>query len=97
MNTKLHNRVDVAIGSKVRRLRQRSGLTGTDMAARLKIGPEDLIQFEHGTRRIGSTLLDEMATIFGVPVWSFFDCTSDDVAADDCDVAPVVREQVTLH
>ncbi len=87
------NRVDVAIGIRVRKLRQRSGLSAADMASRLGIGADDLIQFEDGMRRIGARLLAEMASIFGVPVWSIFYRVTTDVEDDDVDAEPPPAER----
>lgn len=98
MGMKMHNSVDIAIGHRVRKLRQLSGLTETDLASRLNIRADDLVQFEQGSRRIGSTLLDEMAFMFGVPVWSFFDRTTEDCGIDEFgDAASAIDEKITLH
>ncbi len=72
---------DIRIGSKVRSLREDAQMSALELGAHLEIDAEAVLSIERGVMRAGITLLDRLGAIFAVPVWSFFEATTETSAA----------------
>jgi predicted transcriptional regulator/DNA-binding XRE family transcriptional regulator len=70
------------LGSKVRALRRREGLTQTDLATRLEISASYLNLIEHNQRPLPAHLLVKLAQIFHVDLAAFADDNAARLAAD---------------
>lgn len=70
------------LGSKVRMLRRREGLTQTELAARLEISPSYLNLIEHNQRQLPAHLLLKVAKVFSVEIDAFADDSHSRIAAD---------------
>jgi predicted transcriptional regulator/transcriptional regulator with XRE-family HTH domain len=70
------------LGSKVRALRRREGLTQTDLAAKLEISPSYLNLIEHNQRQLPAHLLLKAAKVFNVEIDAFADDSHNRLAAD---------------
>ncbi|MBP0617503.1 helix-turn-helix domain-containing protein [Jiella mangrovi] len=67
------NKVDVAVGNRVRELRISAGLTQADIALYLSSTVSEIDRFERGMTRIGIGRLGDLAIRFGVSVMTFFE------------------------
>ncbi|MGC8536210.1 MAG: helix-turn-helix domain-containing protein [Rhizomicrobium sp.] len=65
-------RLDVAVGWRVRSLRERSGISQAAMARRLGISFQQLQKYESGKNRISAGRLKMVAELLELPVESFF-------------------------
>lgn len=70
------------LGTKVRTLRRRKGLTQTEVASRLGISPSYLNLIEHDQRQLPANLLLKAAEILNVELAAFTDDTQNRLAAD---------------
>jgi predicted transcriptional regulator/transcriptional regulator with XRE-family HTH domain len=70
------------LGSKVRTLRRREGLTQSDLAAKLEISPSYLNLIEHNQRPLPSHLLLRAAQVLKADLNTFTDDSSARLAAD---------------
>ncbi len=75
------------IGLEIKLLRERRGLTGKDLAARIGLSQSQMSRLEKGQRRIDAGLLDRIATALGVKP-SFFFGESQTVPAEVPATAP---------
>src|SRR5437660_12931375 len=88
------------LGSKIRGLRRREGLTQIDLAARLEISPSYLNLIEHNQRQLPAHLLVKAAKIFNVEIDAFADDSQSRVTADLQEVfgdALFEEDQVTTN
>ena len=70
------------LGTKLRGLRRRKGLTQTDVASRLGISPSYLNLIEHDQRQLPANLLIKAAEILNVELAAFSDDSQNRLAAD---------------
>ena len=70
------------LGTKVRALRRKEGLTQTDLASRLEISPSYLNLIEHNQRPLPAQLLLRVAQTFSVDLASFADDSESRLAGD---------------
>ena len=68
---------DVFVGNKVRCLRASARISITEVARLMGISQEKLRLIESGADRAGPWLLELLADLLGVSVWSFFDADAD--------------------
>ena len=61
------------IGGQVRAMRLRAGFTQERLAEALGITPQQVQKYESGANKLNTDRLQQMATIFNVPVQSFFE------------------------
>ena len=66
------SRLDVAVGWRIRSLRERSGISQAAMARRLGISFQQLQKYESGKNRISAGRLKMVAELLELPVESFF-------------------------
>ena len=66
------SRLDVAVGWRVRSLRERSGISQAAMARRLGISFQQLQKYESGKNRISAGRLKMVAELLELPVERFF-------------------------
>lgn len=65
--------IDVHVGSRIRLQRKLNGISQTRLAEALGITFQQVQKYEKGTNRVGSSRLQAIANVFGVPVSSFFE------------------------
>src|SRR5438128_5650089 len=70
------------LGTKLRSLRRRSGLTQTEVASRLGISPSYLNLIEHDQRQLPANLLLKAAEILNVELAAFSDDTQSRLTGD---------------
>ncbi|HUP49202.1 MAG TPA: short-chain fatty acyl-CoA regulator family protein [Thermoanaerobaculia bacterium] len=70
------------LGTKVRSLRRKQGLTQTELASRLEISPSYLNLIEHNQRPLPGHLLVRLAGVLGADLAAFADDTQARLAAD---------------
>lgn len=63
----------MTIGEKLKKLREEKGMPLEELADRLDIAPDCMIEVEEGTRRLSVATLSEVATILGVDASYFQD------------------------
>ena len=73
--------VDVHVGARVRVRRKLLGMTQTDLGAALGLSFQQVLKYEKGANRIGSSRLYDLARLFDVPIGHFFEGIPADVAA----------------
>lgn len=64
--------LDIAVGWRVRTLRERSGITQAEMARQLGISFQQLQKYESGKNRISAGRLKVVAELLDLPVETFF-------------------------
>lgn len=69
--------LDAHIGARIRLFRRGSQKTLSEVAAALKITPQQLHKYESGRNRISAGRLYALAQILGVPVARFYDDLED--------------------
>jgi len=65
--------IDILVGNNLRILRQRKGLSQTDLGRELGLTFQQIQKYEKGTNRVGAGRLYRMAAFLGVPVSALFD------------------------
>src|SRR5581483_3233883 len=70
------------LGTRLRTLRRRKGLTQTEVASRLGISPSYLNLIEHDQRQLQANLLLKAAEVLNVELAAFTDDTQSRLAAD---------------
>src|SRR5438874_2926499 len=70
------------LGSKVRALRRREGLTQSELATRLEISASYLNLIEHNQRQLPAHLLLKAAKVFNVEIDAFADDSQNRLSAD---------------
>lgn len=78
------------IGSKIRLLRKRAGLTQEQLAELLDLTPQQVQKYEAGSNKINTDRLQEIAQLLKVPVHLFF-------LVNDIDTSHNDEEQLLLH
>lgn len=71
--TKTPNAIDVHVGSRIRLQRTLKGMSQTTLAEGLGVTFQQVQKYEKGTNRVGSSRLQAIASILGVPVAWFFE------------------------
>jgi transcriptional regulator with XRE-family HTH domain len=66
------NVIDGLVGSAIRAERRRKGCVEHELAAMVKISPEQLRRYENGIDRISAATLFSFTRALGVPVAQFF-------------------------
>jgi len=67
------NPIDVEVGARIRARRVMSGMSQSSLAEGLGITFQQAQKYEKGSNRIGSSRLQTIANILGVPVAYFFE------------------------
>jgi transcriptional regulator with XRE-family HTH domain len=65
--------MDKVVGESIRAARLAKGLSQSDLAERLGITFQQVQKYEKGVNRVGAGRLFQIASIFGMPISSFFD------------------------
>ena len=65
--------VDIAIGKKIRKLRQRGKMSLNDLAGKIGISYQQLQKYETGVNRITAGMLVNLSEALGYPITVFFD------------------------
>jgi transcriptional regulator with XRE-family HTH domain len=66
------NRVDLAIGQRIRLFRQDAELSQGELAKRIGVSFQQLHKYESGTNRVGVGRLMQIAAALDVPIIDFF-------------------------
>jgi len=61
------------MGAKIKELREKSGMTQTELAERLELSKSVVSAYEKGIRNPSHKVLEQIADIFGVSLVSFFE------------------------
>src|SRR6202162_3049271 len=67
------NPIDVQVGSRVRRRRNRLGLSQEKLGMAIGLTFQQVQKYERGANRIGASRLHELSRVLDVPVAFFFD------------------------
>lgn len=73
LETKKPNAIDVHVGSRIRMQRALKGMSQTTLAEGLGITFQQVQKYEKRTNRVGSSRLQAIANILGVPIAWFFE------------------------
>ncbi|OWV99182.1 helix-turn-helix transcriptional regulator [Rhizobium sp. R693] len=65
--------VDVRVGGRIRLKRKLMGLSQTELADGIGVSFQQVQKYEQGRNRVGSSRLQRIADMLGVPVAFFFD------------------------
>lgn len=65
--------IDIHVGSRIRLQRALKGMSQTTLAEGLGVTFQQVQKYEKGTNRVGSSRLQAIANILGVPVAYFFE------------------------
>lgn len=65
--------IDIAVGARVRFIRQHHQMSQSDLGDRLGITFQQIQKYEKGTNRIGSSRLAQIAKVLDVPVSTLFE------------------------
>lgn len=71
--TKAPNAIDIYVGSRIRMQRALKGMSQTTLAEGLGVTFQQVQKYEKGTNRVGSSRLQAIANVLGVPVAFFFE------------------------
>lgn len=80
----------IQIGSKIRLMRKRAGLTQEQLAELLDLTPQQIQKYEAGSNKINTDRLQEIAYLLKVPVQLFF-------LPDNVETAEKDEELMLLH
>ena len=61
------------MGDKIKELREKSGMTQTDLAERVGVSKSVVSAYEKGIRNPSNKVLEQIAEIYGVSLLSFFE------------------------
>lgn len=90
--------IDVAIGSRLRTLRQARALTLDQVAVRVGVRAQQVQKYETGQNRIAAARLLDFARLFGVPLSAFFETVEFDGHAPlGTDMVPDGRGLLLAH
>ncbi|MCZ7497352.1 helix-turn-helix transcriptional regulator [Agrobacterium tumefaciens] len=70
---KTPNPIDIEVGARIRVRRRILGMSQSMLADALGVTFQQVQKYEKGTNRVGASRLQNVATVLGVPVSSFFD------------------------
>jgi transcriptional regulator with XRE-family HTH domain len=75
--------MDKVVGQNIRAARLAQGLSQSDLAEKLGITFQQVQKYEKGTNRVGAGRLFQVASIFDLPISSFFEPTGESALAKD--------------
>ena len=67
------NRIDVAVGERIRAYRKGANLTQTELANQIGVTFQQLQKYEKGSNRVGAGRLMHISRALDVPITAFFD------------------------
>lgn len=70
---KTPNAIDVHVGSRIRMQRALKGMSQSTLAEGIGVTFQQVQKYEKGTNRVGSSRLQAIANILGVPAAAFFE------------------------
>jgi transcriptional regulator with XRE-family HTH domain len=76
MAEKIKNPVDVAVGARMRLLRQRRKMSQEELGKAIGVTFQQVQKYENGKNRIGASRLNMVAAALNVPISELFDDTS---------------------
>jgi transcriptional regulator with XRE-family HTH domain len=71
--SRLPSEIDMAVASRLRKLRLRAGMTLQDLAGRIGISLQQTDKYEIGANRISAGMLAKMADALGAEIMEFFE------------------------
>lgn len=93
MGKKIPNKIDVAVGARLRLARMEAGLSQTNIADKLGLTFQQVQKYEKGTNRIAPSRLTPIAKITGKPISWFYNENTEASPATDL----VTRMLTTPH
>lgn len=82
MGARRRDAVDTLVGKNIRVLRQDRGISQTELGRKIDVTFQQVQKYENGTNRVGSGRLFKIASIFGVPITTFFEGAHEAVSGD---------------
>jgi len=73
MTSATPNPIDIAVGQRVRAVRELRGLTQTDLAKATGVTCQQIQKYERGTNRVSASRLMLISHALGQPVSTFFE------------------------
>jgi transcriptional regulator with XRE-family HTH domain len=80
--------MDKLVGENIKTARLAKGLSQSGLAEKLGITFQQVQKYEKGVNRVGAGRLFQIASIFGMPISSFFDEKTDAIPAKGSRSAP---------
>ena len=95
MTSPTPNPIDIAVGQRVRAVRELRGLTQTDLAKATGVTFQQIQKYERGTNRVSASRLMLISHALGQPVSTFFD--SEEPSGDGLDLFSVSGSKALLE
>jgi transcriptional regulator with XRE-family HTH domain len=73
MAGKKPDRIDVAVGERIRAFRKSANLSQTELANQIGVTFQQVQKYEKGTNRVGTGRLTQIARALDLPIMAFFD------------------------
>lgn len=96
MTSPTPNPIDIAVGQRIRAVRELRGLTQTDLAKAAGVTFQQIQKYERGTNRVSASRLMLISHALGQPVSAFFDSVEPD-ASDGLDLFAVTGSKALLE
>jgi transcriptional regulator with XRE-family HTH domain len=89
--------IDQHVGRQLRLRRAQSGMTQTELGAKVGLSFQAVQQYETGENRISASRLYQLARILDVPLAFFFDGLDETARADEvADASDLTRKQASM-
>jgi transcriptional regulator with XRE-family HTH domain len=89
--------IDQHVGRQLRLRRAQSGMTQTELGAKVGLSFQAVQQYETGENRISASRLYQLARILDVPLALFFDGLDETARADEvADASDLTRKQASM-
>lgn len=95
MTSPTPNPIDIAVGQRIRAVRELRGLTQTDLAKATGVTFQQIQKYERGTNRVSASRLMLISHALGQPVSAFFD--ADEPGGDGLDLFSVSGSKALLE
>ena len=95
MTSPTPNPIDIAVGQRIRAVRELRGLTQTDLAKATGVTFQQIQKYERGANRVSASRLMLISHALGQPVSAFFEAESE--AGDGLDLFAVSGSKALLE
>jgi len=95
MTSPTPNPIDIAVGQRIRAVRELRGLTQTDLAKATGVTFQQIQKYERGTNRVSASRLMLISHALGHPVSAFFD--TEEPGGDGLDLFSVSGSKALLE
>lgn len=96
MTTKSPAAADIQVGTNIRQLRLRKGMSQETLAGHLSLTFQQVQKYEKGTNRVSASRLVDIARIFAVPVDTLFTGATAEVDPNAEPLQTMSREALSL-